>query len=68
MTRTVGKIYTTIMLGWAILLLIGMESSTYQMNPDLRIIAQAVYYVGIVFAIGMAGLPWILNKANTKSE
>ena len=65
--KTVGKIYTTIMLGWAVLLFIGMESNTYQMNPDLRIIAQAVYYVGMVVAIGMAGLPWILNKANTES-
>jgi len=66
--KTVGKIYTTIMLGYAILLFIGMESNTYQMNPDLRIIAKAVYYVGIVVALGMAGLPWILNKANTESE
>jgi hypothetical protein len=66
--KTVGKIYTAIMLGWAILLFIGMESSTYQMNPDLRIIAEAVYYLGIVVAIGMAGLPWILNTANTESE
>jgi hypothetical protein len=38
------------------------------MNPDLRIIAEAVYYLGIVVAIGMAGLPWILNTANTDSE
>ena len=66
--KTVGKIYTAIMLGWAILLFIGMESSTYQMNPDLRIIAKAIYYVGMLVAIGMAGLPWILDKANTESE
>jgi hypothetical protein len=45
-----------------------MESSTYQMNLDLRIIARAIYYIGILVAIGMARLPWILNKANTKSE
>jgi len=68
MVKNVGKIYTIFMLVLASLLFIIMESSTYQMNPDLRIIAEAVYYVGIVAAIGMAGLPWIFNKANTKSE
>jgi hypothetical protein len=66
--KTVGKIYTTIMLGWAFLLFIIMESSTYQMNPDLRTIAKAVYYVGLVVSIGMAGLPWIFDKANKNSE
>jgi len=64
--KTVGKIYTIIMLGWAFLLFIGMESNTYQMNPDLRIIAEVVYYVGMVVAIGMAGLPWILDEVNAK--
>ena len=68
MTKTVGQIYTAVMLGWAILLLIGMESSTYQMLPDLRIIARAVYYVGMVVAIGMSGLPWVHYEANTKRE
>ena len=66
--KTLRVIYSVIMLLLAFLLFIIMESSTYQMNPDLRIIAEAVYYVGIVVAIGMAGLPWILDKANTKSE
>ncbi len=64
--KAIGKIYTTIMLGWAALLFIGMESNTYQMNPDLRIIAEVVYYVGIVVAIGMAGLPWIFDKDKLK--
>jgi surface polysaccharide O-acyltransferase-like enzyme len=68
MMKTLRVIYSVIMLLLAFLLFIIMESSTYQMNPDLRIIAEAVYYVGIVVAIGMAGLPWIFDKANTKSE
>jgi len=50
------------MLLFALLLFISMESSTYQMNPDQRIIAEAIYYVGIITAIGLAGLPWILKK------
>ena len=66
--KTLRVIYTVIMLLLAFLLFIIVESSTYQMTPDLRIIAEAVYYVGIVVAIGMAGLPWIFDKANTKSE
>jgi hypothetical protein len=41
-----------------------MESSTYQMNPDLRIVAGAIYYVGMIAAIGLAGLPWILKSDN----
>jgi hypothetical protein len=68
MTNLQGVTYTVIMLLLAFLLFIIMESSTYQMNPDLRIIANGVYSVGIVVAIGMAGLPWIFNKANAKSE
>jgi len=66
--KTLRVIYSVIMLLLAFLLFIIVESSTYQMTPDLRIIAEAVYYVGIVVAIGMAGLPWIFDKANTKSE
>lgn len=66
MMKTVGVIYTTFMLFLAVLLFMSMESSTYQMLPDLRIIAKAVYYVGIVVAIGMAGLPWTFTKVNTE--
>jgi len=66
MIKTVGKIYTIFMLFLAFLLFIILESSTYQMNPDLGIIAEAVYLVGIVVAIGMAGLPYIFDRANAK--
>ncbi|MCP8310027.1 MAG: hypothetical protein L6N94_00790 [Candidatus Methylarchaceae archaeon HK01M] len=62
MMKNIGKVYSIFCIMLAFLLFIIMESSTYQMNPDLRMIAKAVYYVGIVVMIGMAGLPWIFNK------
>lgn len=62
MIKTRRVIYTIIMLLVALLLFMNMESSTYQMNPDLRIVARAIYYVGIITAIGLAGLPWILKS------
>ena len=64
--KTPGVIFTIVMLALAFLLFISMESSTYQMNPDLRIIAEAVYSVGIVAAIGLAGLPWIFDEVEGK--
>ncbi|MCP8311901.1 MAG: hypothetical protein L6M37_02980 [Candidatus Methylarchaceae archaeon HK02M1] len=62
MMKNIGKVYSIFCIMLAFLLFIIMESSTYQMNPDLRMITKAVYYVGIVVMIGMAGLPWIFNK------
>ena len=60
--KIAGIFYSLLCVVLAIFLFSSMESSTYQMNFDLRIVARAVYYVGIVVTIGMAGLPWIFNK------
>lgn len=60
--KNVGIFYSAFCIILAFLLFVSMESSTYQMNFDLGIVARAVYYVGIVVVIGMAGLPWIFNK------
>jgi hypothetical protein len=64
--RTSRMIFTTIMLLLAFLLLITTMSSTYKMHPDLRTIADGVYSVGIVVAIGFAGLPWIFDEVEGK--
>ncbi|MDH5375650.1 MAG: hypothetical protein OEW95_07545 [Candidatus Bathyarchaeota archaeon] len=64
--RTPRIIFTIVMLVLAFLLFITMESSTYQMHPDLRIIAEGVYSVGIVVAMGLAGLPWIFDEVEGK--
>ena len=61
--RTPRIVFTMVMLVLAFLLFITMMSSTYQMHPDLRTIANGVYSVGIVVAIGLAGLPWASDEA-----
>jgi hypothetical protein len=66
--RTSGIIFTTIMLLLAFLLWITMMSSTYRINPDARTIADGVYSVGIVVAIGLAGLPWIFDARAPKNN
>jgi len=64
--RTSKMIFTTIMLLLAFLLLMTMMSSTYRISPDARTIADGVYNVGIVVAIGLAGLPWIFDEVKGK--
>ncbi len=64
--RTSKIIFTTIMLLLAFLLWITMMSSTYRIHPDMRTIADGVYSVGIVVAIGLAGLPWIFDEVEGK--
>ncbi len=66
--RTSGIIFTTIMLLLAFLLWITMMSSTYRISPDARTIADGVYLVGIVVAIGLAGLPWIFDEEEDKKS
>jgi len=66
--RTSGIIFTTIMLLLAFLLWITMMSSTYRVSPDAATIADGVYLVGIVVAIGLAGLPWIFDEVEDKKS
>jgi len=64
--RTPRIVFTMVMLVLAFLLWITMMSSTYQMHPDLGTIADGVYSVGIVVAIGLAGLPWASDEVEGK--
>jgi hypothetical protein len=62
----VALAYSAIMLLAALLVYATMNFCTYRMDYALGVVARAVYHIGIVVAIGLAGLPWLLSAVNTK--